>query len=356
MEHYYEILHQVRLPVNSFTVTVSLLIMLFIVSIIVFLILLPYKKFRSERKESFQNKTISQIEETLYAWTDNEKPFETIAENLQTILQDPRTIVLMLEVFNHFAESFKGNTLDELKDLFYATKLKDHAIAKLKSGSNYEKILALRILVNLKIVEAESIILHHSYKNNPLLRSESLVAIAELKQSDMAASLANFQKPVSDWDQLLIIETLKVIGPPETKTILAWLNSENKDVIVLGIRVVYNFNQFDLLDYVVKLLDHSSPKVRWVVLNTLRMHGGDGYEEKMVKFLDQADTDEKISTLHILTAHPESVNKQKLLSLLQTGNPLVQYTALNLLHIKNAVPEKDLLNEAQQEMAKVLAK
>lgn len=350
MKIYYNILHELNIPVNNFTLVVSIFIVLFILLIFIFLILLSYKKYRSKHLEAFQNKIRDQIDDILNEHINNDITFDEVIRNLRFILKDKRTTTLMLEKFNHFAESFKGQILKDLIDIFYATKLKEKAISKLKSGDNYEKAIALRVLRNMKVNEAENIIFKQSFKDNQFLRSESLVALTELKQQHMASSLSDYKNNISDWDQLLILEAMKEFGPPETKTVLAWLNSNNNDIILLGIRVVYFFNLFELLDVVANLLDHKFPKVRRVVLYTLNIHGADGYEKILMNFLEKADTDEKVQTLNILSSHPESVDSQKIMPLLHDESPLVQYTALNLLHLKNAIPEKKELNDEQQNM------
>jgi hypothetical protein len=74
------------------------------------------------------------------------------------------------------------------------------------------------------------------------------------------------ETPLSEWDQIQLLEILQLNNDTEIVDITPWLKSSNDSVVNFTLKLAKVYNQFEAKDDLIKLLNHKSEEVR---INTI---------------------------------------------------------------------------------------
>jgi HEAT repeat protein len=103
-----------------------------------------------------------------------------------------------------------------------------------------------------------------TFLNNPSsdIRIEAQAAYIILNKAHSFDFLADVKEPIQDWHQLVLMDLICKIHPKELPHFSTWLNSKNKSVIELCLKLIRHFQQFDAIEKVIHLLKHPDNEIK----------------------------------------------------------------------------------------------
>ena len=191
-------------------------------------------------------------------------------QEFRKLLDTPLNREALSEILHELSQDVSGMARERLLTLYQDLGLQEEAYRKLQS-SKWETISrGILELSDMQVEQAYFIIRKFIYDNRSILRKQAELAIISLTDMGIQSFLDAARGPISEWQQLRIMEILKrkdSFLPPDFKH---WLTSENEDVILLSLRLIRYFKQSEAAAQITGLLTHSSTEIQLASLECIR--------------------------------------------------------------------------------------
>lgn len=230
-----------------------------------------YKK----KKRFFAN---IQLQEKIESWISN----FILDDSIKTDLPVTIPIFLMQEFKNDAKKQFIINVLLESKRQlmgFAAEKIiyiyeqlgfKEASIKKLNSKLWYEKtkgIQELYIMEQRDLLDNIYVLSNHT---NPYIQREAQTAIIRFKGFAGLDFLNTQTQPISNWQQMNIMDQLKKFEFAPMSNLGNWLTSKNETVVLFALKLALTYQQLQFCDSIVThCLNHTNEMVRKQAVKTL---------------------------------------------------------------------------------------
>jgi len=288
----------------------SFLIILIIVFILFYLL---YKESRHQRCLVLQQKFNDFISEIAIA--ESKEELEQIylqPTSREILLKYQKTRLdrnLLITQLAETCKKFSGVTLSNIHWLFGKLQLEKELLHNLNNVRWYIKAKAVQQLAYLKQQNhIKGIFQLTNHKNNQL-RMEAQVAIVKLTGFEGLQFLDVVKYPVSEWQQLRLIQELSGHSVEKPGNINGWLKSKNNSVAGFALRLIEIYRLYEFYDEVTECLSHPCPSVC----------------SKAVATIGQISNE---TTARLLTSHYPGYNENiqlqvlKMLQSLGTGNEI----------------------------------
>lgn len=166
-------------------------------------------------------------------------------------------------------EDLTGELAEFLEKLYFDLNLVKYSLEKMNSNTWYIKIKGIREVTQMKVKNVYTETLKLINHKNQLLRSEAQLTMVKLYQFDGLKFLDTLEFPITEWQQILLIEEIQSIRNQEVPDLTNWLHSKNDSVICFSLKLVKLFNQIQVKDDLIKLVLHPSEKVRRTTIDIL---------------------------------------------------------------------------------------
>ncbi|NKI32280.1 HEAT repeat domain-containing protein [Croceivirga thetidis] len=163
-----------------------------------------------------------------------------------------------------------GETRQRLVNLYRELELHHDAMSKLKSWRWEVVSQGILELTQMEVIESYNLIAKLCKDQRKTIRKQAEIAIVQLKQEGIKHILDNSRHPISEWQQLKLIEAIgnhSDFVPPAFKF---WLLSENNDVVLFALRLIRHYNQSDAEGAIVELIKHKNDQIKIAALNCIR--------------------------------------------------------------------------------------
>lgn len=227
---------------------------------------------------------------------------------------------LLISELAKTSKKFRGLTLENIQWLFEKMQLKNELLHNLNSKEWHTKAKAVQQLAWLKqdwsIKEISRLINHE----NHLLRMEAQIAIVKLTGFEGLGFLNSVNHPISEWQQLRLIQELSGQAMEDLDHIRGWLQSENESVIHFGLRLIEIYRQHKYYEDVKICLIHSSEEICKTAVATLSFisnentadiliehypHYNASIQLDILKILQNDGAEKHLPFLYSLLHHPE---------------------------------------------------
>lgn len=267
--NYIKDIYTERLPYFPSNVRVALLITLFcVIAILELYLYITFRRiyqYNKERKIKCWKEHIDNMLANLVIFNDSDDADE-IAEHFYPRLKKlplNKAIVsnILVSQILIYHKNFTGRTRKVLSILYRMLNLDKKAKKKI-ANKNWElKIEAIREAAEMELKEMTDEVMKYTDDENALLRMEAQAAYIKFSKKDPFRFLDRAQEQISDWHQVVLFE---IISKNKKLTIPAfskWLRSPNDTVVMLCLKLIEYFMQFDAVEEVQKLLKHPNPKI-----------------------------------------------------------------------------------------------
>ncbi len=199
---------------------------------------------------------------------DAEKPIIIPAKFTKHFRNPAKRQFAINELLN-MKRNFTGYTGDNIIKLYLQSGFKKDSMSKFRSTVWHKKAKGINELYVMNQQDMIPKIFKHTNHYNEIVRMEAQTAMIGFLGFEGLRFLDVVTQPVSDWQQVKILEQLKTLDPGEMKNIGAWLQSPNDTVVIFALKLTDVYQQFQVYDEVVSCLAHTNSKVRMLAVKTL---------------------------------------------------------------------------------------
>ena len=219
---------------------------------------------------------------------------------IREFIKDPIDRSIVKDILLDLQRDLTGDARDRLFTLYKDFDLHLDAFAKLKSWRWEVVTKGIVELTQMEVKEAYSIIRKFINNRRSVIRRQAQIATVSLKEEGIAHFLDSNTYPISEWQQIKILEILrnkKDFIPPSFGL---WLTSSNKDVVLFALRLIRYYNQTNANTSVTELLKHKDEEVKQAAIDCIREFGITQAIPTLIASFARAKRDSRILILDAL--------------------------------------------------------
>lgn len=189
-----------------------------------------------------------------------------------------------IELLINLKKNLSGKVADNIITLYNQTGFKKDSIHKFKSLAWQKKAKGIYELyvMNQKdmLLKIYKLTNHHDER----IRTEAQTAVIEFYGFEGLRFLHVLSYPLTEWEQIKLLEQLKHFGYGKINSIGRWLRSANSSVVVFALRLAEAYQQSQVYEEVVKCLEHKNERVRIQAVLTLTKIARDNTASILTKY------------------------------------------------------------------------
>lgn len=236
-------------------------------------------------------------------------------------------ISTLLKLKNEIA----GEMAESIRTLYFQTKLKDHAIVKLKNKKWDSIAKGIRELTQFQVKEVHDEVIKHINHPKKEVRKEVQLYLVNLFNFEGLVFLDHLKTQLSEWDQIQLLEELQRFENQDLPDITSWLKSTNESVVIFALKLAKIYNQFEMKDMLLELLVHKSEKVRLELIPVLSYLQVIEAKEVLKSTFNKSSKYEKIEFFKLLENLAEEKDEEFILEHIHHENFEIKFSALKIL-------------------------
>lgn len=223
------------------------------------------EKIETQYKEQYESWLVTY----LYSGNDDEafsSEQQLIINELKEDATDPFKRKIIISTLLKLRNEISGEMGESIDKLFIKLGLLRFSLAKLRNKKWDVIAIGIRELTQFKIKGVHKIIMNNI--NHPMkeVRKEMQLYLVHLYAFKGLEFLNVLETPLSEWDQIQLLEILQLNNDTQIVDITPWLRSSNNSVVNFTLKLAKVYNQFEAKEELIKLLNHHSEEVR---INTI---------------------------------------------------------------------------------------
>lgn len=257
-----------------YQVVIFLVILLLVLSAILVSIVLrerSKKNIQEDRERRVRSKVDPIIQEIAFSEHDSSE-FKDSVKQISKIMesrgQEKNNFNILNELVIYYHNNLGGESAKRLEDLYRQTGLKKYQVELLKRGEWHEKAKSLSDLSSMRMAEVLFEILQYTDDENIHVRNEAQYAAVKLGGKKALTFLDDLTTPLSEWQQIRLLDQCLKLDYEVLESIGKWLTSENEGVVIFGLRLARHLNQYHELEQIIKLLYHRKPEIQFHAIET----------------------------------------------------------------------------------------
>mgnify|MGYP003755691731 CR=1 FL=1 len=265
-----------RLPLMAqpsfLTIIVAVIIVFVTVSILVFMaaFLVRYKRERNQQKEK---KLVLKFQELFsdYLFSSEDESLISIRmKKFKPYTKNKFDKSILLKTLFKIHKDMTGDIAEKLKMLYLELEMVDDSMKKIKSSKWHIQIKGMKELSDMKIKNAAHDIALLSLSKNEILRREAQLALVKINGFQALNFLHTLTYPLSEWQQLLLLETIQYFNENNLPPLENLFKSENDSVVIFVLKICRIFNLINLKDQLIQLLNHENETI---IIETIEVLG-----------------------------------------------------------------------------------
>lgn len=257
-----------------YQIVIFLVILLLVLSAVLVTIVLrerSKKNTQEEREKRVRSKVDPVIQEIAFSEHDStefKESIQQINKLMESRGQERNNYNILNQLVIYYHNNLGGESAKRLEDLYRQAGLKKFQLQLLKKGEWHEKAKAISDLSSMRMAESLFEILQYTNDENIHVRNEAQYAAVKLGGKKALSFLDDLSTPLSEWQQIRLLDQCLKLDYVVLDDIGQWLSSENEGVVIFGLRLARHLNQYQELDQIVKLLYHRNPDVQYQAIET----------------------------------------------------------------------------------------
>lgn len=181
---------------------------------------------------------------------------------LQKLLPNRHFRKLMTSELLSATENMSGTAAANIRKTFYQLKLNKWTAKMLESRSWHIKAAGIQQVGIMGMQEYRPKIDKFIHNKRRLIRVEAQNTLLKLSGFEGLRFLDEATYPISEWQQIKILEELSQLPPENFTGIDKWLKSKNDTVVIFALKLSKVYYRFELYNEVLACLDHDNAEVR----------------------------------------------------------------------------------------------
>jgi hypothetical protein len=227
--------------------------------------------------------------------------------------------------------SMSGQAGENIVWLYRHFELHRDSLKNFHSTSWHRKALAIQEFSETKQTQYLQEIYEAANDSNEFIRTEAQIALVKLTGFEGLNFLSIVQYPITQWQQLCLLQQLAGESQLQWNQLPAWLQSKNETVAEFALRLAEHYKCYEVHDAVTSCLQHSSAAIRRQTIHTLK----EICQEHTVKLLEEhfitAEKEEQLYVLEALRYIGGSDQISFLVCLLHQDDDTIKYAAVKLI-------------------------
>jgi hypothetical protein len=228
-------------------------------------------------------------------------------------------------------KNLSGKIIENIINVYEYLGFKRGSLIKFKSKVWHTKVKGIHELYMMDQSNMLPLIYKYTNSDNEYVRMEAQAAVIHFSGFEGLRFLDMVSHPISEWEQLKLLEQLKLIEYGEMKNISKWLRSQNWTVVLFALKLVDVCQEFHLHDEVAECLKHESEKVRAQALTTLARIANENTALILVEQYYKETFANKQKILQSLALIGSDDNKDFLLAELQSESDSTKLAAAKVI-------------------------
>lgn len=249
---------------------------IFFIIIAILTIYLKYLRTHLRNNEKIESKYQKEYESYLvtylYAGNDDDAfspEQQLIINELKKCVADPFKRKIIISTLLKLRNEISGEMGESIDTLFNKLGLLRYSLAKLRNKKWEVIAIGIRELTQFKIKAVHKIIMNNINHPKREVRKEMQLYLVHLYAFKGLDFLNVLETSLSEWDQIQLLEILQLNNDTQIADIKPWLNSSNDSVVIFTLKLAKVYNQFEVKEELIKLLNHESEDVRINVISAL---------------------------------------------------------------------------------------
>jgi hypothetical protein len=327
-------------PIIGFIWFMSALCLLSIFILIIYLKYLRTNlRYKERIRETYQIKYELNLITYLYSGNEEEEitaDQQIIINELKKDLSDPLKRSIIVSTLLKLKNEISGELDESIQKLYFQTGLINFSMSKLRSRKWYVVAKGVRELTqfHIKEVHDEVITLIDHPKNE--VRKEMQLYLVNLFSFKGLNFLDALQTPLSEWDQIQLLEVLQRFDDQQIFDIKPWLKSSNDSVVLFALKLADIYIQFNAKEQLIELLSHESEKIRIELITVLGNLNVLEAKSLLQNCFSERSLEEQIAFFQMMEKMPESADEPFLINHIHHENFEIKLSALRNLKMINA--------------------
>lgn len=248
------------------------LILGFLTSSIFFLLLIILNRIKKNRRNHLKEKYADSIENMLMAIAFDDKNLLELKRDkyLKRCWRRNNYKEQFLAELIKLHRLYEGETALRLRQFYRSSGLMLLSYKKLKSRRWYVQCAGIKELSEMECNKSAPIIRKFTTSKHDTLKMVAIIEFLHLFGMEGIALLKDYDQPINDWIQLNLLESIREKKIEEVPDFGYLLNSQNHNVVVLGLRLISLFQQHQHIQEVCDLQDHSVNEISFQAKNSLQ--------------------------------------------------------------------------------------
>lgn len=242
----------------------TIIIMFTTISIFVFMaaFIVRHKRKRNQKKEKKLVLKFQELFSDFLFSSENNGLLSIHMKKFKPFTKNKFNKSILLKTLFKIHKDMTGDIAEKLKMLYVKLGLVDDSIKKLKSPKWNIQIIGMRELSEMKIKNVANDIAKLTLHPNKILRKEAQLALVKINGFQALNFLNTLTYSLSEWQQLLLLETIQYYKGVKLPPLEHLLRSENDSVVLFMLKIIKIFNLINLKDNLIQLLNHKNEQIR----------------------------------------------------------------------------------------------
>ena len=313
--------------VNTLSFAIKVLIVM-----IILLIIAIYAFLNDKKKKYFKLVLIrTKLEPLISQFIIDESPAtEAQLEELSVIIDTSLARQYMIEELIRSKQNHTGEVAERIVTIYIGLDLKKYSLQKIDQKNKWYVIArGLQELYMMEQHDAYEEINNFSNASNEYVRNEAQIGMIHLTGFKGLDFLEKVSYPITDWQQLKLLEQLKRFPKKEdfSFNIPKWMRSENNSVVVFALKLCYEYQLIQLIEEITNCLTHNSESVKTQTLETLVRLENDQTTKILLRYFNQASRSDQILILDSLSDLATEEDAHELIKILDHEDNLIKLKA-----------------------------
>lgn len=250
------------------------------------LILHRRKQMKEEEREEMRIYFISILQDVIWSDADAEDNLSLLPDDFQKLLENELYRNWFIEDLIATKKNLSGMATKNLEKLYDELGLQETSFKKLKDIKWHVKALGIQELYMMENTRYLPEIFELTRHPNEFVRAEAQVGMIFLKEFEGLVFLDNLELPVSEWDQIRLLNHLSHVTYESMGNVGLWLQSSNNSVVMFALKFVGVYHLFNFQKEVTACLQHPNKEIKLQTLEVLKAVYTDNTDESIVEVYD----------------------------------------------------------------------
>lgn len=268
-----------------------------------------------------------------------------IISELKESVADPFRRKIIISTLLKLRNEISGEMAESIDKLYVKLGLLRYSLAKLRNKKWDVIANGIRELTQFKIKAVHQIVMNNINHPTKEVRKEMQLYLVHLYAFKGLDFLNVLETPLSEWDQIQLLEILQLKNDSEIVDITPWLKSSNDSVVNFTLKLAKVYNQFEAKEELINLLNHGSEEVRINTISALSHLNALEAKNILKDSFNERSLEEQIAFLKMMKNVYEYGDKVFLQEQMQHENFEIKSMAMEIM--KNINFEKYELYEVE---------